>query len=270
MYEIFIPQSKILKKYIHSFFVMNEFEGSLNYLAFPQLGTIMGLYKNSNISFGDNYIKISKSEKPNTQIILLGKYKLPIQLNYPEFLPEVSINFSPTGLNYFFNEDIGELANKEAQLVDAKNWITITNEMYSQDTNDMKIQILENFLIRNLIDKDLTKVEDSLFILNKNPEYSIIEIAQELNVSAKTINRHFENYVGCSPMDYKKIFRFRKAIEAKFNSPFKNLTEICFDSNFYDSPHFTKEFKKLTNMNPRDFFSDIRPAMGKEIPYKFL
>ena len=270
MYEIFIPKSKRLQKHIYNFCVLKEFNGPVNYLAFPQLGTTIGLYINSTVTIEGKSITIQKESKRNPQIILLGKYKLPIQMRYQDFVPEVSINFTPTGLNYFFNDTTSEIAGKEAQLLITESWKRITNQIYKQDTDEKKIKVLENFLLDNLVEKDLSVVESCITLLNENPEYTILEISTILGVSTKTINRSFANYIGSSPMDFKKIVRFRKAVQTKFNEPFKNLTQICLDSNFYDSPHFTREFKKITEMNPRDFFSGINTVADKDIPYKFL
>ena len=270
MYEIFTPKSKILQKYIQSFSVMKEFDGAINYLAFPQLGISMALFIHAKIAIEENGVAIDNINKINPQVLLLGKYTLPIQLKYHGFTPEISINFTPTGLNYFFKENTGTIANKKAQFVDLEIWKEFVSLLYKQDTNSDKIDMLENFLLANLLEKDITTVESCISLMNENPDYSITNIAAELQVSTKTINRQFANFIGCSPMEFKKIIRFRNAIHTKFKEPFKNLTQICFDSNFYDSPHFTREFKKLTKMNPSDFFADIKTVVDKDIPYKFL
>lgn len=270
MYDIFIPKSEALQKHIDSFCVLNEFKGPIQYLAFPQLGTSMALYMNAKLSIENGILKFERIDKPNPQLILLGKYTLPIQLKYQDFTPEISIYFSPTGLNYFFKENAAEIASENAQIINSETWTEIIRQLFEQESNEQKIEVLEKLLLEILIDKDLSLVEKFIFLLNENPEQTITDIAGELGVSSKTINRQFAKSIGCSPMEYKKIVRFRKAIHTKFNDPLKNLTQICFDSNFYDSPHFTREFKKLTKMSPSDFFSQIKTVVDKEIPYKFL
>ncbi len=270
MYEIFIPKSENLKKYIYNFCVLKEFEGEINYLAFPQSGTSLAFYFNSHLTIEDNCINIKKTNTYTPQILLLGKYKLPIQIQYSSYSPEISINFTPTGLNYFFNMNACEIAKNTTQLIDNEKWFKTGTKIYKQNSTKEKIGFLENFLLENVVKKDLSNVEKCIVYLNQNPTYTISTIANKMNVSTKTINRWFANYVACSPTDFKKILRFRKAIDTKFNDSFQNLTQICFESSFYDSPHFTREFKKLTQMNPRDFFSDINYVADKNIPYKFL
>lgn len=270
MYDIFVPKSEELKQHIYNFCVLQPFKGKTSYLAFPQMGTTMAFYSQSDIKTHHNHVVISKSKEPNAQVLLLGKYTLPLQLTYPHFTPEISINFTPTGLNHFFKDDTATIAKNLMQLITQENWIALAMRVFNQKNNDSKMEVLEDFLLENLIKKELTLVEQFIDISNENPALTVSQIADELQVSTKTINRRFTNYVGCSPTDFKKIVRFRKAINFKFNKPASNLTQVCFEASFYDSPHFTKEFKKLTNTAPKDFFSSIENIAESEIPYKFL
>lgn len=270
MYEIYIPQSEILQKYIYSFYVLEEFSQPLNYLAFPQVGMTLAFFLNTAFQFNDKGIIIGSSKETTPKILLLGKYKIPIQIKYECFVPEISINFTPTGLNYFFEKNTCDLAKDNAQLIDQEKWLIAANKIFHEKSNTDKIKKLENFLDSIFFKKDLSLIENYLSILKENPERTISNIAAELKVSSKTINRAFSKYLGCSAMDYKQILRFRKAVNIKFNSPSDNLTHICLDSNFYDSPHFTREFKKLTHLSPKDFFAEIEVSADQQIPYQFL
>mgnify|MGYP000170950054 CR=1 FL=1 len=270
MYEVFTPKSKALQKHIFNFCVLKEFDNSVNYLAFPQLGTSIAFFSQSNFTLNDRFISISKAQEKKSKILVLGKYKLPLQLKYTEYAPEISINFTPTGLNYFFGENTGVIAPKNGQeLLDTK-WLDAGNRMFSKKSSIEKIEVLERFLNSALIEKDLTLIEDYLAISDQHPDYTLSEIADQLNVTTKTIHRWCSNCIGCSPTQFKKIVRFRNAIESKFKNTSQNLTQICFENDFYDSPHFNREFKNLAQMNPRDFFSDINDVSDQNIPYKFL
>ena len=270
MYEIFIPKSAILQKYIYNFYVMKEFAEPLKYLAFPQVGMTMAFFINTSLHLENKGFTIAPSEERDPKILLLGKYKLPIQLQYERSTPEISINFTPTGLNYFFPENTCDLAKVGTQLITKENWLKAADEIFQQENTKEKIQFLEHFLLDNYVEKDLSVVENYLLALKENPERTTSDIAKDLKVSTKTINRLFAKYVACSPMDFKQILRFRKAVQTKFDNPSENLTQICFDSNFYDSPHFTREFKKLTHLSPKEFFAEIGPVSEQDIPYQFL
>ena len=138
MYQVFTPKSEILKKHIYNYCVLKPFDGPVNYLAFPQLGTSMALYSHSKLKIEDNCISVSKAIEPNHQILILGKYKLPLQLEYSEYSPEISINFTPTGLNYFFKENIGVMANAITQFLNDEKWVTLANQIFEEKSSCQK------------------------------------------------------------------------------------------------------------------------------------
>ena len=270
MYEVYSPKSQILKKHIYNFCILKPFAGEANYLAFPQLGTSIGLYPQSDLTVKNNHVTISNKLNQNTQILLLGKYKNPIHITYHNYTPELSINFTATGLNYFFKENTGTMACNVAQLIDDQVWKKMIKTIFKEKNNLKKINILENILIKQILKKDISLIENYLRMFGQKPEYNLTQLAKNLQVSAKTISRGFKKYIGCSPLDFKKISRFRAAVNLKFNTPKKNLTQICYEGNFYDSPHFSREFKKLTGLTPREFFLQIESIEDTDIPYKFI
>jgi len=72
--------------------------------------------------------------------------------------------------------------------------------------------------------------------------------------------------MGCSPVEYRRICRFRSSLTNRLNnSHFKNLTEISYEEGFYDQSNFIKEFKKITNHNPKDFFKTTSIIDGDKI-----
>jgi AraC-like DNA-binding protein len=103
--------------------------------------------------------------------------------------------------------------------------------------------------------------------LENDKSLKIKDIALKMKVSERTINRWFHKYIGCPPKDYKKIMRFRSSLK---NSKEMNLTELCLNNDYYDSPHFTNEFKLLTNRSPRDFFNAMSEVGEERFPYIFL
>lgn len=87
----------------------------------------------------------------------------------------------------------------------------------------------------------------------------------------KTFQRHFTKHIGCSPIDYRRIIRFRNAIEAKLNAKeLKSITDITFENNYFDQSHFIKEFKRLTTHNPKEFFKNLSQLDGEKIVWEIL
>lgn len=273
MYQVFQPKSEKLQKHIYNFAILdtNSVLQEVNYFAFPQRGSSMAFYQNATLEFQERSLHISKAKPNQYSAIILGKYLIPLHLNYKNLVPEVSINFTPTGLNYFFDKSFQEIAPENVQPLLDPEWIDMVKELFKPSSNEQQIQVLENFLLQCIKNKDLSIVEQSIALFQENIQLKVSEIANSLDVSTRTITRNFEKHVGCTPSQYKRVIRFRSAIQNRFKpNQQHNLTQLCLLSEFYDSPHFTKEFKKLTHISPRHFFKQVTPVGSHSYPYIFL
>ena len=74
------------------------------------------------------------------------------------------------------------------------------------------------------------------------------------------VNKIFTKNVGKPAAEYRKIHRFRKAIIKQRET--KSLTELSYDSLFYDQSHLVKDFKQLTHVNPHAFFKKVDTQQG--------
>ena len=272
MYEVYKPESPLLRKHIVSFNILKkekDFE-KINYFVFPQKGTTIGILMNAGIYFDNFSLKLKKSEKSKIRILLFGKYLMPLYLQYENFIEELSINFTPAGLNYFFSKNSRELAPENMQLLDSASWHDFASSLIPLKSDKERICALESFLLENYVKKDLDKIIEAAAIIDSAELMKLNEIAHRLQLSERSLNRYFNDYLSCSPSVFRKICRFRSAIEKKFINPLNfNLTEIGLESNYYDSPHFTKEFKRLTGQTPRDFFARVVKVGNDNYPYIF-
>ena len=102
-------------------------------------------------------------------------------------------------------------------------------------------------------------------------DYSINEIAGALSINTRKLNRLFDAHLGINPIAFKKIIRFRHSLKNKlFSSHFKTLTEIGYESNFYDQSYFVKIYKNLTGKNPSKFFNSIEKLADNQLIFEFI
>ena len=108
-------------------------------------------------------------------------------------------------------------------------------------------------------------------LTNFENETSIEEIAQSLSLNIRTFNRLFHRHFGISPVAFRKIARFRHSMKNKlFSDKFKTLTEIGYESNFYDQSYFINIYKNLTGNNPSKFFESIEKLADDRLIFKFI
>jgi AraC-like DNA-binding protein len=260
------PSSPILKKYIECFYI---YEGKPNstfkYVAFPHFNTGLSFFKGASVHRQNWSLQISENTDVRVHIEILGKYTTPVLLEYKGQLREISIVFKPAGLNRFFKDNYLSLATNFSQELKNDVWGQFGESLFSSDDEICKI---ESFLLSQFCDnQEVSNIENSLTLLeNCNEQISISDIAIKVGLNLKTFQRHFQKHMGCSPVEYRRIYRFRSSLANKLNNTqLKNLTEITYEEGYYDQSYLIKEFRKITNHNPKDFFKSASKVDGDKI-----
>jgi AraC-like DNA-binding protein len=237
-------------------------------LAFPHYNTGLSFLKGATIHRKDLQVAISESKHNEVTIEILGKYTCPVLVEYTGQLQEISIIFKPLGLNRFFRENYQSLAPQFSQALEHEIWNRFGENLVF---NEADLHNLESFLLSQCIENpELIPLEKALVILgNLTDETSITEMAHQLGYNLKTFQRHFKKHMGCSPVEYRRIYRFRNSIASKLNdSQLKTLTAITYEVGYFDQSYFIKEFRKLTNHNPKDFFKVVNKVDGETLVWE--
>jgi AraC-like DNA-binding protein len=269
------PRSELLRKHISSF---NMFEKrkdfNLNFYAFPQLGSTLELYENATIrrSAHEMNVKPVKGDaKSKCSVEILGRYTEPIFISYEGYVNGFTINFKPLGINYFFDRSYKKIAPDNFQKSSDSAWNKFAEEVLAIKNFEERVKFAEFFLEKIIRDIHLAETERAVEIIINDPSVNIDEIASSSCMSVRSLHRKFNDYVGCSPMVYKRIVRFRRSIDFDARKQQNlNFTEISHINNFFDTSHFRKEFLKLTHQNPVNFFKTISAIGNHKFPYRLI
>ena len=77
------------------------------------------------------------------------------------------------------------------------------------------------------------------------------ELADYVELSRRQLERSFRVYLDCTPMQYYLRLRLRNARRLLLQTD-KPVTDIAISCGFKSSPHFSKSYKDMFNMSPRD------------------
>lgn len=78
------------------------------------------------------------------------------------------------------------------------------------------------------------------------------ELAEEVNSSTAKLCRQFKEDLQLSPLEYARLLRLDQAASRLRRSSL-SLKEIALATGFYDGNHFTKQFKTVYGLTPKEF-----------------
>lgn len=123
-----------------------------------------------------------------------------------------------------------------------------------------KIELIEDYIKSLLINKKDLKldpiVQSSLnYIYDAKGQVAINEIANNLNISSKSLFRKYNNWIGISPKLFCRIVRFQNTLKDITSLKEVPLCDLALENGYYDQPHFIKEFKEFYGDCPSELFN---------------
>ncbi len=133
------------------------------------------------------------------------------------------------------------------------------NEIIHAPDTASRINIIEEFLLDKLktqatIDTIVKSTIDIL--LSTKGSKSINTILKDNLSKRRQLERKFLKQVGMSPKQLSKVIRLQTALKLLLNQQSERLTDIAYESEYYDQAHFIKDFKDITGTTPNQFLEN--------------
>lgn len=93
-------------------------------------------------------------------------------------------------------------------------------------------------------------------ILRSKGDITIDRLIRSTGVSPRYFDTIFRQSVGINPKPFCNIIKLNHFLSYRKNHPQKNLTECCYEANFFDQSHLIKLFQRVANQSPRKYFND--------------
>jgi len=200
--------------------------------------------------------------------MVLGQTIEPFYIEPTGYVNTFAIRFYPYGFANFVSIPIKNLANKETPielLFGEKTAKLLEQKIIDAANSGERIEIIENFLLGKLkekttIDHIVKTTIDALFATNGSA--SVSEILKADLSKRRQLERNFKKQIGVSPKQLGKVIRLQTALKMLLNKKEENLTDIAYQSEYFDQAHFTKDFKEFTGINPKEFLGNENMALS--------
>jgi AraC-like DNA-binding protein len=275
----FYPQHATLKKHIDYYYFLkpNSPDFRTTYYAFPNINIPLSLHRSALYEIKEHYTRVQAVKNGASAALIQRSFQEPLLVCLQGPIDKVTISFKPFGISSFINQPFSGIAPADSQAFGAWEQLPAFHQLktsfFATNDNAERVSLLEDFLLSVYAPIAAnTQMEQAIALLSDlEKQHSIEEIAERLQLSTRSFNRLFLKHMSISPVAWKKIARFRHSLQNKlFNAQFKKLTEIGYDSNFYDQSYFIKVYNKLTGSNPSAFFKSIDKLADDHLIFRFV
>lgn len=84
---------------------------------------------------------------------------------------------------------------------------------------------------------------------------SVKQIARDLAISERQLNRLFIQDVGVSPKVFSRINRFQHVYQRLQHQDISSLSSLALDAGYTDQAHFCRDFKAITGKTPKTYLA---------------
>lgn len=267
----FIPNNELVKKYISYYYFHQSFNDdfSKRYTYYPHYKNGLTVYKNAKVTLQEGSSYVEALPNKNFEIIYSMNFYRKIKVHLIGKINKIGIAFNPLGLNHFIDYKLSKISRDNIFRFGyyGKDFEVILTRVYAANNFEQKVSLLDAFFESKFnpdFDKRIVNATD--VIINAYGLINSKEVAENISISTKTLLRLFNTHLNCSIEDYKKLVRFRNALnyyQSLENKP--RLSDVAYDTLFYDQANFTNHFKSLVGLSPKVLFDSIEKLGNEDI-----
>lgn len=200
--------------------------------------------------------------------MMLGQTIDPFYIEPTGYVNTFAIRFYPYGFANFVTTPVRDLANKETPLevlFGEKPAKQLEQRIILAENTSARIAIAEEFLMEKFISEaSIDGIVKSTvdMLLSTGGSTSIHAILKEDLPKRRNLERQFLKQIGISPKQLGKVVRLQTALKLLLNRKAESLTEIAYESEYYDQAHFIKDFREFTGTTPGAFPEDDKMALS--------
>lgn len=179
-----------------------------------------------------------------------------------------AICFYPIGFVNFVKTPLEKLVDKEtpiSELFGQAEAHELEQQMIQAIDTQQRINIIETFFLKILNEKNTISsiVKSTVDALLKTNGTTQINVLLKDKISKKRqLERHFRKQIGISPKQLGKAIRLQTTLNLLLNKKSETLTNIAYESDYFDQNHFIKDFKDLVGVTPKEFLNNESMALS--------
>lgn len=206
--------------------------------------------------YGDPFlIKLANQWEEQSRTLIAGQLKKFFFLKNTGITGVIGIKLQPTTITHLFDIAASTLTDKvlDLSLFPGIEIPFPTHATLGSVNHQSLIDTLNTFFLEKVRDFKWDVAENAVqIIFASKGVISVNQLAHELYVTERQLERVFRNFVGLSPKLYCKIIRFSTIFQCIKKQDYTWM-DVVHDSGFYDQSHFIRNFKTFTGLEPSSY-----------------
>jgi AraC-like DNA-binding protein len=171
------------------------------------------------------------------------------------------LKFKPGAFYPFVKTPVSRFTNKILRLQDVFDidGTALEEAILPVEDKSKMIELAEDFIRERLPECDETVAQINRIvelIMAKREITRVDDLVGRLNLSKRTLQRLFSQYVGVSPKWVIKRYRLHEAAEQLASGEVTDWPKLALDLGYFDQAHFIKEFKAIVGKSPAEYARD--------------
>ncbi len=203
------------------------------------------------------------------KLSLAGLIDSPVNLDPQEDAQTdtIVIEFNPLGAYRLFHLSYAEVKNQIVEMADliGNSAEELQSQLADVHSLDLKLQLLQNFLIKRLERADPDPIYDYCIdrISNSKGLITVAQLEKETGYSSRWLHRKFSEHLGTGPKNLSEIVRFKQFYQAYSTGvKLQSLKDHIYEY-YHDQSHFLRAFKRFTGFTPTDLQNGVNELATK-------
>lgn len=240
---------------------------------YPHFRNALTIYRGSEVVITDTSSLVTPADSDKITVIYSKNFSYRIDVKLNGRFNKIGVVFNPLGFNHFLKVPLKSLLADHVVYFDyfGEELEELAEFVFNQEDREKGVRLLDLFFKSkfNYFNEDRL-IHSVKSIHESQGTVKVTTLATELNVDRKTLLRDFDKHLVSSVGEYKKLVKFRLALDSAMNNlNERNLTEIATGSAYYDQPDFIKNFKSLTSWSPQSFLKRTDRIGGEDTYWTF-
>lgn len=175
----------------------------------------------------------------------------------------IKVSFYPGALSAIYQKPLSAFAGHSVSLSEALDpeIAVLRQDLGSLSASRARIDLIEKYLLKKLRGaKRYFQIYPALdeHLRSCGYNHSVPSIARKLALSERDLNRKINRQLGMPLARFRSIHRFNCSLEALINNQHRQLTELAYQMDYSDQPHFNRDFKRFSGFSPAAFCNHLK------------